>query len=98
MIRHIVLFTAREEKDKDAVYKGLSILKDIPHCLHLEVSLNNRHDPISQISPDVIVYGEFASDEQLEKFKQHELYQQSINIVRPLREMRISADFEANLQ
>lgn len=80
----------------DTIIDGLSLLKGIPDCLHLEVSLNQRDDPISQQRPDVVVYGEFESDEQLQAFKRHALYQQSIDIVRPLRDMRIAADVDAD--
>ena len=89
-----MLFTAREEQHKQTILDGLSLLKGIPDCLHLEVGTNTRHDPVSEISPDFIVYAEFASDEQLAAFKRHELYQASIDIVRPLREKRIAADFD----
>ena len=95
MIRHIVLFTAREEQHRQTILEGLSLLKNIPDCLYLEIGINTRHDPVSQISPDFIVYGEFESDEQLAAFKGHELYQASINKVRPLRDKRIAADFES---
>ena len=95
MIRHIVLFTAREPRHRQAILEGLSLLKGIPDCLHLEIGTNTRHDPVSELSPDFIVYGEFESDEQLEAFKSHELYQASIDIVRPLRDKRIAADFDS---
>ncbi len=95
MIRHIVLFTAREKQHRQTILEGLSLLKNIPDCLHLEIGTNTRHDPVSEISPDFIVYGEFESDEQLAAFKRHELYQASIDIVRPLRDKRIAADFDS---
>lgn len=95
MIRHIVFFTARRKEDQQAIYDGLCLLKDIPECLHFEVGVNTRHDPISQERPDFVVYGEFESDAQLAAFKQHPLYQRSIEWVRPLRDMRIAADFDA---
>lgn len=96
MLRHIVIFTIREKKDHDTVYEGLSILKGIPDCLHLEIGKNIRHDPVSQASPEFIVYGEFESEEQLALFKGHELYEKSISIVRPLRDMRVAADYDAS--
>ncbi|MDH6268402.1 quinol monooxygenase YgiN [Rhizobium sp. SG_E_25_P2] len=42
---------------------------------------------------DLIVYGEFESEAQLAAYKAHPNYQRSIEIVRPLREMRIAADY-----
>mgnify|MGYP003853769461 CR=1 FL=1 len=95
MIRHIVFFTAKRREDLQSIYEGLSLLKDIPDCLHFEVGVNTRDDPISQSKPDFVVYGEFESDEQLKAFKQHANYQRSIDLVRPLRDMRIAADFDA---
>ncbi|ASJ76519.1 Dabb family protein [Granulosicoccus antarcticus] len=95
MIRHIVLFTAREKQHRQTILEGLSLLKNIPDCLHLEIGVNTRHDPVSEITPDFVVYGEFESDEQLAAFKLHDLYQRSIDIVRPLRDKRIAADFDS---
>ncbi|MEM8587026.1 MAG: Dabb family protein, partial [Pseudomonadota bacterium] len=40
------------------------------------------------------VYGEFADEKALADFKAHDLYQQSIGIVRPLRDLRVAADYE----
>lgn len=95
MIRHIVFFTAKRKEDLQEIYDGLSLLKDIPDSLHFEVGVNTREDPISQGKPDFVVYGEFESDAQLAAFKQHPNYQRSIELVRPLRDMRIAADFDA---
>ena len=94
MIRHIVFFTAKDSNDNDKIYQGLSLLSGISDCLHIEIAVNCRHDPVSQQTPTFIVYAEFESDQQLENFKNHPLYQQSIDIVRPLRDMRIAADFD----
>lgn len=96
MIRHIVFFTAKRSEDRDTVREGLELLKGIPDCLHLEVAVNRSEDPIPGPSPDVIVYGEFEDEAQLAAYKAHPLYQQSIARVRPLREMRIAADFAAD--
>ena len=57
-----------------------------------------RHPHVWILTDDMyehLVYGEFESDEQLLLFKSHELYQKSIDIVRPLRQMRIAADFDS---
>ncbi|MBB1248314.1 Dabb family protein [Rhizobium sp. G21] len=42
---------------------------------------------------DLVVYGEFEDEAQLAAYKAHPNYQRSIEIVRPLREMRIAADY-----
>ncbi|WP_371168245.1 Dabb family protein [Aliiroseovarius sp. 2305UL8-7] len=96
MIRHIVFFTAKRPEDRDNIREGLSVLKDIPHSLRLEIAENIATDPIPGPSPDVVVYGEFEDEAQMALYKAHPLYQKSIARVRPLREMRVAADFVSN--
>lgn len=94
MIRHIVFFTAKPPNSAEEICAGLSVLKQIPHAIRLEIALNRKSDPISH-EVDVVVYGEFADDAALAAYKAHALYQESIRMVRPMREMRLAADFEA---
>ncbi|WP_346658979.1 Dabb family protein [Bradyrhizobium sp. 76] len=71
---------------------GLSVLAKIPHARRLEVARNRKSDrPGNEI--DVIVYGEFDDEVELVAYKAHELYQESIRQVRPLRELRLAADY-----
>ncbi|BCH33354.1 stress responsive protein [Mesorhizobium sp. L-8-10] len=93
MIRHIVLFSAKDECDAASIRDGLAILTTIPHALRLEVSFNRKSDPISK-EIDVVVYGEFESPEALAAYKAHGIYAESIRRVRPLREMRFAADYD----
>ncbi|MBO1080835.1 Dabb family protein [Roseomonas haemaphysalidis] len=95
MIRHIVFFRARRREDVGAVLEGLSILKTIPHATLLEVTLNGRLDQLGN-EVDVVVYGEFADAAALAAYKAHPTYQASIDRVRPLRDLRIAADYVAN--
>ena len=96
MIRHIVFFRAKNPKDYQAIYQGLKILEGIPDCRYFEVGCNLKTDEISPASPDFVVYGEFEDQAQLDDFKRHALYQKSIEAVRPLRDMRMAADFLSN--
>ncbi len=91
-IRHVVFFSAKDPADRARVYEGLSILKQNPHARVLEVVENTRVDSWSG-EVDVVVYGEFDDAEALAAYKAHPLYQQSIDLVKPLRELRIAADF-----
>ena len=93
MIRHIVFFNAKNETDKDVIYDGLSLLSNIPHCNFFEVQKDINADALSSGQVDFIVYGEFEDLEQLDAYKAHPLYQKSIDIVRPLRDVRIAGDF-----
>ena len=92
MIRHIVFFRARRREDVGAVLEGLSILKTIQHASLLEVTLNGRMDQLGN-EVDVVVYGEFADEAALAAYKTHPTYQESIDRVRPLRDLRIAADY-----
>jgi hypothetical protein len=96
MIRHIVFFTAKDPNDCDKIREGLSVLKQIPHSIRLEIGKNIASDPIPGPSPEIVVYGEFKDEAQLAAYKADPLYQKSIACVRPLREMRIAADFIAD--
>ncbi|ART99407.1 Dabb family protein [Yoonia vestfoldensis] len=91
-IRHVVFFSAVDENDVVRIVDGLSLLRNIPHASVFEVVQNSRVDQLSR-EIDVVVYAEFEDDAALTAYKAHPIYQQAIDIVRPLREMRIAADF-----
>ncbi len=91
-IRHVVFFSAKNKDDVSRIMDGLSLLAEIPHAEVFEVRKNTRDDQLSG-EVDVVVYAEFASVEALAAYKAHPIYQQSIDVVRPLRDLRIAADF-----
>ncbi|UPJ77153.1 Dabb family protein (plasmid) [Bradyrhizobium sp. 187] len=93
MIRHIVFFTAKDKAHVDKIVDGLSVLAKIPHARRLEVARNRNSDRLGN-EIDVIVYGEFDDEVELEAYKAHELYQESIRQVRPLRELRLAAELQ----
>jgi len=43
-----------------------------------------------------VVYGEFDDEAALAAYKAHPDYQRSIDLVRPIREMRTAADYESD--
>ncbi len=92
MIRHIVMFSCKDPADRETIYRGLSVLTQISHAALLEVSYNEKIDQLGN-DIDVIVYGEFASIEDFRAYKADPLYQESINQVRPLRDVRVAADY-----
>ncbi|CAH1650870.1 Dabb family protein [Hyphomicrobiales bacterium] len=92
MIRHIVFFSAKTPETIDAIRSGLSILTAIPHALRLEIAVNRKSDPLSS-EVDIVVYGEFEDHAALAAYKAHELYAEAIRRVRPLRELRLAADY-----
>ena len=95
MIRHIVFFSARKREDVERIQEGLKMLGGIPHSQHFEVGRNLQADQIAGTQIDVVVYAEFADDAALAAYKSDPVYQQCIDLVRPMRELRIAADFEA---
>jgi Stress responsive A/B Barrel Domain len=94
MIRHIVLFSAKDRDNLPLMQAALSRLAEIPEARRLEVAPNARRDGLSA-EIDLVVYGEFDDFAALERYKAHPLYAESIAIVRPRREIRIAVDFEA---
>jgi len=94
LIRHIVFFTVPADK-VDEVRDGLSMLAGIPQALAFEVGINMKRDLFDN-EVDLIVYAEFENAKTLDAFNAHPLYQASIDIVKPLRKMRIAADYETN--
>lgn len=96
MIRHIVFFSARNAEDLEAIRAGLSLLTGNPHASRLEIGENVKTDQLGD-EVDLVVYGEFEDEAALAAYKAHELYQRSIDIVRPLRDMRMAADYDPAL-
>ena len=95
MIRHIVFFSAKDPNDIEAIRAGLLKLGQIPHQSKFEVSLNRKSDPVSGVI-DVVVYAEFANDAALAAYRAHPIYVETTRNVKPLRELRFSADVEAD--
>lgn len=95
MIRHIVFFTAKAEHLEE-VKAGLSILTAIPYARMLEIGTNMKTDQLGT-EIDLIVYGEFDDEAALAAYKAHPDYQRSIERVRPIRELRIAADFDSDV-
>jgi hypothetical protein len=93
LIRHIVFFSARDRKDLEVIRAGLSLLTDIPFAARLEIGENVKTDQLGG-EIDLVVYGEFADEAALAAYKAHANYQRSIDIVRPLREIRMAADYD----
>ncbi|NWP65759.1 Dabb family protein, partial [Escherichia coli] len=77
MIRHIVLFSAKDKVDIDRIVDGLSVLTAIPHARRLEIARNRKTDQLGN-DIDVVVYGEFENEAELAAYKAHDLYKESI--------------------
>lgn len=95
MIRHIVFFTAKAPESLPEIIEGLRLLGTIPHVSHFEVTPNRKVDQFGN-DVDVVVYAEFADEAALHAYKAHPTYAEATARVRPLREARFAADFEAS--
>ncbi|WP_062203204.1 Dabb family protein [Aureimonas sp. AU12] len=93
MIRHIVFFSARNREDLPRIKAGLETLGAIRHHDHFEVVENARVDPMGN-AVDLVVYAEFRDRTALDAYKADPIYDASTQAVRPLREIRYSADYE----
>ena len=94
MIRHIVFFSAKRREDLETIRDGLKALGTIPYSTLFEVSVNTKVDPLSD-EIDVVVYAEFPDETALAAYKAHPTYAETTARVRPMRELRFSADVEA---
>jgi hypothetical protein len=94
LIRHIVFFSVRRREDVEAVRSGLLALGKIPHSTHFEVTLNTKVDLFSN-AIDVVVYAEFEDEAALAAYKADPIYADTTSRVKPLRELRYSADVVA---
>jgi len=93
MIRHIVFFSAKDPADLPRIKAGLQTLGAIQHHDRFEVVENGRVDPMGN-AVDLVVYAEFRDWEALARYKSDPIYERSTQTVRPLREIRYSADYE----
>jgi Stress responsive A/B Barrel Domain len=91
MIRHIVLFSAKDPAEVETIQTALSRLAEIPDARLLEVARNSKRDGLSA-DIDLVVYS------ALERYKAHPLYAETIAVVRPRRELRIAVDFATPAQ
>jgi len=92
VIRHIVFFSAKDEADVERIAEGLGMLAEIPHSDFFEIGINCKVDQIGT-EVDVIVYGEFRDEAALAAYKAHPVYDACTAKVRPMREIRMAADF-----
>ncbi len=95
MIRHIVFFSATDRADVNTIREGLMMLGDIPDSQVFEVGLNLQSDTIAGATVDVVVYAEFKDEAALAAYKANPIYEACTARVRPMREMRIAADFKS---
>lgn len=93
MIRHLVLFSARDPDDLATMRTTLRTLAGIPSVRAFELGENRRHDTLSS-EIDLVVHAVFDDEAGLAAYKADPIYRRSVDTVRPLRELRIAVDYE----
>jgi quinol monooxygenase YgiN len=94
LIRHIVFFTAEGPDRVAEVKRGLAALATIPGSRTFEVTENLKAD-LYDNSIDLVVYAEFDDEAALAAYKAHPTYAATTASVKPLRQLRFSADVRA---
>lgn len=92
MIRHIVFFSARDAADVNDIVDALSTYATIPGVKDFEVRRNSKVDRLAN-DVDVVLHACFDTQEDLDAYKAHPTYIAGTEIVRPLRELRVAADY-----
>lgn len=93
MIRHLVFFSAKDPADLPAMAATLRTLGDIPGVRDFELGVNGHLDAASD-EVDLVVHAVFDDAAALSAYKAHPTYQRSVELVRPLRDVRIAVDYE----
>lgn len=92
MIRHIAFFSAKDPKDIDLIATTLAGYSEIPGVKNFEIGRNRKIDTWEN-DVDIVLHAQFETDADLIAYKQHPIYLAGIDTVRPIRELRIAADY-----
>lgn len=92
MVKHIVLYTLKEDLDKAASVKFIAstlepLVGKIPGLLHLEVRM-------AYVGMDYALYSEFESKEALAVYAEHPLHQAAKAQFSHMIASRVAADYE----
>lgn len=92
MVKHIVLYTLKEDIEKESAIKTIASLLEplvgkIPGLLHLEVRQAFR-------GMDYALYSEFESREALEAYAQHPLHLEAKDQFFSWLDSRVCADYD----
>ncbi len=96
MIRHVVLFTLRDPATLDRALAELRRLAAIPQVRALEVMPNLKRDRFDD-GVDLVVHALFDDEAALAAYHADARYAEAVARVRPLRDVRMAADFVTTL-
>lgn len=92
MIRHIVFFSAKNPEDIDIIATTLAGYSEIPGVKNFEIGRNRKVDALEN-DVDIVLHAQFETEADLIAYKNHPTYLAGIETVRPIRELRIAADY-----
>ena len=92
MVKHIVVYTLKEDIDKDAAVKLIAsklepLVGQIPGLLHMEVRR-------CYAGMDYALYSEFETAEDVANYRAHPLHQEAKSHFHHMLQTRVSADYE----
>ena len=92
MVKHIVMYTIRENEDKDAAVKFIAstlepLVGKIPGLLHLEIRQAFQ-------GMDYALYSEFESRQALTDYAVHPLHLEAKDKFWDLLDSRVAADYD----
>ena len=92
MVKHIVVYTLKENVDKDAAVKLIAsklepLVGQIPGLLHMEVRR-------CYACMDYALYSEFETAEDVKNYRAHPLHQEAKSHFHHMLQTRVSADYE----
>lgn len=94
MIRHIVFFSAKDPKDIDIIANTLAGYVNIPGVINFELAKSRKIDALEN-DVDIVLHAQFETQADLTAYKNHPIYLAGSEVVRPIRELRIAADYDS---
>lgn len=96
MIRHLAFFRARDPADLPRMRATFATLASIPGVRGFEIGENRHVDVRSDDRVDLVVHAVFDDEAALTAYTSHPTYLASVEVVRPLRELRLAVDYEVD--
>ncbi len=95
MIKHIVMWTLKEENKAENTAKMLAMLNDLKNKIDVVVKLEaGQNITESERNFDIALYSEFKTTEDLDQYRIHEEHQKVVKFVRQVTERVVAVDYE----
>lgn len=99
MIKHIVMWTLKENAEGNTKEQNAKLIKEkleglfgkVPQIKKIEVGVSYRHDKEDW---DVVLISEFESKKDLDEYQNHPIHNVVAQFIGKVREKRACVDFE----